>query len=297
MAKTFILCSDNLNSHGFILDMEKIDLKRFNSNPVMLYNHRDLVGKWEDIEIKDGKLYGTTDFIEDENEQLASVVANRVDKGYVRGASVGLHIKEVVQTEGSAPVVVAEVMECSVVDIPSDANAIVLYDENNVKLEGQALDLALEKITKPKLEINMKLDAKSAEILGLSADAEASAIGAAVVQLAQERDNLQAKLDKFQNERVDKLLSAAIKDGRIKASEKGSYEELANANFKLAADVLAKLPKVKTVEVYESDKIGLSEIPDDRKDWTSQDWRKKDTKGYLELKANNPELFNKINSK
>ena len=84
--KTFVLSDGSKNSYGFAIDMAKLDLERFRANPVMLYNHGQLVGKWENLELKDGKLTGTPVFMSDESEEHALKIQNRVEKGFVNGA-------------------------------------------------------------------------------------------------------------------------------------------------------------------------------------------------------------------
>ena len=107
--KTFILSDNSKNSYGFRLDMTKLQLGRFKSNPVMLYNHGQLIGKWDNIKVEDGKLSAEPTFMEGEDEKLSLQTKKRVEDGFLKGASLGLNIISVLHTEGEAPLVEAEV--------------------------------------------------------------------------------------------------------------------------------------------------------------------------------------------
>ena len=71
MAKTFILSDGSVNSYGFSVDMTNLHLERFRNNPVMLYNHYDLIGKWENLRVEDGKLLAEASFMDGDEEALA----------------------------------------------------------------------------------------------------------------------------------------------------------------------------------------------------------------------------------
>ena len=297
--KQFVMASANLNSYGFHLDMEKLDLARFKTNPVLLYNHKEMVGRWSKLELKDGKLLGTPEFMDGDKEELAAKISKRVEDGFVRGASVGIKIKSI-NREGDKPVVAAEVVECSVVDVPSDASAITLYDENRVKLEGNALELAFSNIKKinpkPNEEEDMtKLSKDSLVTLGLSSDADASAIDAAIELQHQENKELKAKIEAIESEKIEALLSAAIESGQIKATEKSQFQELAAANFDLAKNTIDKIP-ARAEKLSAQSVTGSNVNLTGREEWTAKDWRQKDRKGYLELKMNDRAEFDRINN-
>ena len=50
--------SASINSYGFRIDLDGMDLTRFRANPVMLYGHESeqLIGRWENIHIEEGRL-------------------------------------------------------------------------------------------------------------------------------------------------------------------------------------------------------------------------------------------------
>lgn len=292
--KEFILSDESINSYGFSIDMEKLQLERFMSNPVMLYNHNELVGKWSNLKVEKGRLTGTPVFMEDEDEVLAAKIKKRVEKDFVKGASLGIRILSVEKKEGQTPKVEAEVMECSVVDIPSNKNAITLYNSEGVKLKGEAFKLALSRILKPiKHNKEMKLNAKSYVALGLIEGASDSDVNSAIETLSKKLKNLEAKEQAEIEQKVNQLITTALGEGRITADQKSHFEELASTNFELAKVTIAALPTKKELAGREKPENG----GEDRSDWTFSDWRKKDTAGLLAIKKDNPDKYKEIINK
>ena len=56
MQKEYIANTSAKNSYGFSVDTNGIDLSRFEKNPIALYNHHQILGKWGKVEKRDGKL-------------------------------------------------------------------------------------------------------------------------------------------------------------------------------------------------------------------------------------------------
>jgi phage head maturation protease len=145
-----ILSTEHLNSYGFRIMTSGIDLSRFASNPVMLYNHWELAGKWEDVKIEDGKLSGSPVFIP--NHSKSEEVKAAWEGGFLNAASVGFHILETSEDpalmlpgQKYPTVTKAVLMEASLVDVPANAHAVRLYDASGEKInlaDEQAITLA-----------------------------------------------------------------------------------------------------------------------------------------------------------
>lgn len=306
--KPFVLSDDSVNSYGFRLDMSKLDLQRFAANPVMLYNHRELVGKWEGLEIKDGKLYGTPVFMELESEPEAARVALRVENGFVQGASLGINPTKVTYFDNEPPLVEAEVLECSVCDIPSNKNAIRVLGLDGTELTLDQVQTKLSALAdgmipqNPKSKIEMKLNAQAILALGLKEGADVEAISAAIITLkekADKADQLEQANKTAKEARIEKMLSTAITEGRITAAEKQEYKELADANVDLCEKTISKLPVKQNLNDLGGANGGknLSEIPEERKNWTRLQWAKEDTPGLLKIKEENPQLYAEISKR
>ena len=294
MDKTFILSDGTTNSYGFQIDMSKLKLNRFKSNPVMLYNHEQLVGKWDNIRLEDGSLVAEPSFMEDESEGHALKIKNRVEKGFVKGASLGIAVLGVEKASGLPPKVEAEVFECSVCDIPSNSNAIVLYTKEGVKLEGKAFDLAVQTITTNKINTDMKLNLDSYKALGLKSNADATAVDTAIVALSKERDTYKEQMALHKQEKVSTLIETALSEGKFLADKKEQFTELANQNFDLAKLTIEALPKKETLAGKE---LLSSSKSEDRDSWTFADWRQKDTKGLLAIKSEDPNRYAELITK
>lgn len=303
--KPFLLSDSSVNSYGFRLDMGKLDLTRFSANPVMLYNHRELVGKWENLEVVDDKLYGTPVFMELESEPEAAKVALRVEKGFVSGASLGINPTKVTYFENEPPLVEAEVLECSVCDIPSNKNAIRVLGLDGTELTLDQVQSSLTALSmipqNPKIQIEMKLNAQAMTALGIQEGADEAAISAAIISLkakADKAEQLEAEQKTAKEARIEKMLSTGLAEGRFTAAEKSHYKELADANVDLCEKTIAKLPiKSNLNDLGNQGGKNLSEIPEERKAWTRLEWAKNDTQGLLNIKANNPELYAEISKR
>ncbi len=294
MGKTFILSDGSINSHGFKINMDKLRLERFKKNPVMLHNHNELVGRWENIQLSDGKLTAEPVFIEGDGEELAQKVKARVENNFLKGASIGINILKVEYDVNDVPVVEAEILECSVVDIPANANAIVLYDNDGHKLQGEALELSLSKIlkSKPIKQPNkMKLSTEALTALGLDSKATAEEISTAILSIASAKEVLADKLKAEQEAKVEKLITDALSAGKFTADKKETFKKLAEKDYDLA---------VSTIEALEGKKIlsgkeqRTANEPEGREKWTFADWRKKDTAGLLHIKKTDPERYAEI---
>lgn len=307
--KKFILTDGSVNQFGFRINMAKLSLERFKSNPVMLYNHRGLVGRWEDLQITDGQLTGYPNFMDDEKEEEAILIANRVKNDYVKGASLGIHIIDIEMAPDGTPLVECEVLECSVVDIPNNANAIVLMSADGEPLKDQELQLSLNKIKQIKKSNNteMKLNLKSLGALGLEEGASESAINNAIAKLsgkASKVEELQKKLNTLQTEQLEAqkknaetLVEGAIKEGKITAEKKQKFVDLAIKDLELASDTLASLPGKSKLPSANREGVTADLNLEARKDWDFDKWRKEDPAGLINLKSNDPDAYQEILNK
>lgn len=125
---TFILSDESLNSYGFVVQTAGIDTAQFERNPVMLYMHdrgSGVVGRWENIR-KDGtKLIA--DAVFDESTELGAKIKKQVDNGFLRCVSIGIDNVTRKDLNNVQTVVKCRLIEASIVDIPSNANAVKLF--------------------------------------------------------------------------------------------------------------------------------------------------------------------------
>lgn len=265
---TFILSDESLNEYGFRVKTDGIELEHFRKNPVMLWNHRrdnafkeDAVlpiGKWVNLRVDNGKLLAEPAF--DDDDEFAMKIAGKVKKGIINSTSVNLKPvelsddpKDLLQGQRRPTLTRSRLKEVSMTDIPGNANAVRLTDENGdtIELNGEADQDKLDSIIpKIKQQGNMKQILLK---LGLTEDAsEAEAL-----------IKLQAKLDKIteteqeiqrlqtENEQLkgsaakDKaiaLVDGAVASGKVLAGSKDHFVKLAEADYDSAKAIIDGLP-------------------------------------------------------
>jgi ATP-dependent Clp protease, protease subunit len=160
-------------------------------------------------------------------------------------------------------------------------------NQNNPTAEGSSA------INSNQNQQKMKLNAKSLEILGLTAEAKPEDIDAKIAELsarAESSASATAQLEQIRKERVDTLVSGALASGKITADKKDKFTALANADFDLAKDTIEALPAKANLKdgIKPENHIGSD---DPRASWTWSDWAKKDTAGLLQIKANDYERY------
>jgi HK97 family phage prohead protease len=277
--KTFVLASsEKVNSHGFRVNLQGINLDRFKANPVMLFRHNrdDVIGRWENIRIEGDKLLADADF--DIDDPKAKEIAGKVERGYIKGCSISIYINKVADEDKGILVTSSELMEASIVAVPSDSNAILLYDK-----EGKNI----VKFDAIKTEINNSLNKQIME----KKETELTAQVADLTAKLAERNNHIAALEKqvqaFEKARIETLIDKAIAAKKIGADEKQTYTELAQKDFAAVEKIIEKLQGVAPVAA-QLKTAGTSEF-------TAAKWDELDKADKLAaLKAADPESFKQL---
>jgi len=271
---SFVLSDESLNSYGFRFLTEGIDTSLFEKNPIALWVHARAygwnknteplpIGKWVNIR-KDGKkLVADLEF--DEDDEFAVSLMRKVDKGIINMVSIGARAittsddpAVLVKGQTRPTVVQSLLMECSLVDIGANRNALRLQDEfgqdiNLSDRDGNHLLPLLADIQH--LNDDMKFSEQIAQVLKLSDGASEAEILLAVQQsaanaikladlqgqvtnLTNEKTALEVKLKGFEDaqkaadkaKRVE-LVDGAIAAKKITASQKETYLKFAEADF------------------------------------------------------------------
>ncbi len=281
MPKRIIINDESINSRGFWVNTDGIDLSAFLKNPIMLWNHnRDWngtintqlpIGYWKDLRIANGVLTGEPVF--DDKDEFAVKIKNKYESGVLNACSMGFQVLEWSEAPENlkAGQTVATVTRCllkeiSICDIPSNANAtVVLYDNDNKMINLS--DLPIMAIG-PK-NINNNMPKEIALKLGLDENASPQACVNAIDELKSEiasheatrqnldQENRQLKqrlkaIDdaeaEAQKQEVVNLLDDAVKSGRIDAKARPQFEKLFELDHEAAKTALAALPERKPME-------------------------------------------------
>lgn len=314
--KRIVINDESLNSYGFWVKTDGIDLSAFLKNPVMLYNHNRSyegktddqlpIGKWKDLRMENGQLTGEPVF--DENDEFARKIKQKYEDGILNACSMGFRPVEwssepelLKAGQTMATVTRSLLLEISICDIPSNANAtVVMYDEDSKIINLSDLpNVAIG----PKLNNNMPKEI--ALKLGLDENASPQACVDAITELKSEiasyeatmqnleTENQQLKLRlkaiddaeaEAQKQEVVNLLDDAVKSGRIDAKARPQFEKLFELDYEAAKTALAALPERKPLEAKPA---GTADGDLCKMSWEELD--KSDR--LLELKTKYPEIY------
>ena len=172
MAKEVVISNGSLNSYGFRVLTEGIDITQYQRNPILLWMHTrpfrgttDEVlplGRMENLHIDGDNLIGTPVF--DEADEFARRVKAKWDAGILKMVSAGLRVVEestdpqvLLQGQQYATVTRSKLIEVSIVDIGANDDALVLYNDKDdiINLAQGKGEIDLTPITNPLTAIQM----------------------------------------------------------------------------------------------------------------------------------------------
>ncbi len=317
----FVLNDGNQkNSYGFFVKTAGISLARFKANPIMLDSHinsnHHVLGNWQNIEVdkKADLLLADPNF--DSEDPKSEEVAGKVKRGFIKGASIGISFqREDLRLVGEELVLVkCELVEASIVAIPSNANALKLYCDDKELSEEEINNLCLsiaspDDTEDPENNSNQDTKMKQIIVLGMGArtvlgftdmeqeltqtdiDKAVLALGKQNQALLQERDGLKVKVEGFEKAEKEAkatlaatLVDNAIKEGKITADKREAFLSMATDNYDNAKAVLEAIPGKNS---YRKD---LSHGGD----MTMEDFQKLDTDAQLKFKQENPEAYKRL---
>lgn len=143
---TFIASTDGLDRHGTKVMPMGINTDRYNGNPIILFGHdgyggffstpdpKNIIGKSVALRKSDKKLEVDVQFLEAEVNPNADMIYRMVKAGALNAVSIGFIPREVRteldESEHEVPVITkSELLEISVVPIPSNPEALALHRE------------------------------------------------------------------------------------------------------------------------------------------------------------------------
>jgi len=145
----YILSTNDISSHGTIVETAGIDLSEFEENPVMLYNHKidKVLGKWNQVIKEDNKLYGIAEF--DNTNEKAIEIQNQVTKDYVVGVSIGAEILDgYIREEDDVLIITKSLLkEASITALPANKKARVIKDTDYIIDDDFYLQLSYDNET------------------------------------------------------------------------------------------------------------------------------------------------------
>ena len=259
MKHQFIINTENVNSYGYRILTDGIDYAQYMRNPIVLFMHeRDGYGnKGSEVIGRCTRLYkeGTTLIAEvefDEQDEFAKKIAGKVERGYIRMASMYAEIKEVstqpqhiLEGQIYETVTACKLVEISIVDIGGNDNAL--------KLSKDGKPFQLKKIvTNTSNNMDIKVIALA---LGMGENTKEEAVLSALHSLKTDKEKAEAEvmaLKKTISETrtaeatvlVDKAVSLGLIPEVLKESQLKQFE----ADFDGQKAVLSKLIADKETE-------------------------------------------------
>lgn len=273
----FVFNDENVkNSYGFYINTLGIKMDRFNDNPVMLNNHinstENVIGNWSDAVKENGQLKLKPHF--DEESNLGKDVAGKVDRGFLKGCSMGIIPNwDSVEKIGDRLIMMeCELAEGTIIPVPSNKGAIAIYSADGTEVlkasDIKSLCLSVsEKLNGIPENLNSKLDMKKILLsvaclmaLGFkdqptdgheSTDVESKVLGLAaeLAKVKQENQGLKlaAQTAKEAQEAAVKLaanqkVDLAITQGKIPADKKDAFVQLGISSPEVLETTLASIP-------------------------------------------------------
>jgi len=160
---TFILSTDSPDRDGDVIDQAGWSLDNFVKNPIALWqhDHRNPVGRWENIRVETNRLVADLKL---GSTKMAQMTKQLIQDGILRAVSVGFRPLDYEPLEDDAPakgwlIKAAELLEASLVSVPANQEALQISkslglsdDERSVIFEGAEPQETDKSVTPPPKE-------------------------------------------------------------------------------------------------------------------------------------------------
>ena len=140
--REFVMSDGSVDRMGDVIEPAGWRLDRFHRNPVALFNHdRDFpIGTWRDVAVRKGQLTGRLELMDPVSCRLKELHA-AVEAGVLRAVSVGFHSDSFKPAgkSGGIRFTEAELVECSLVSVPANPNALAVAKALGLSRETRQL--------------------------------------------------------------------------------------------------------------------------------------------------------------
>lgn len=140
----YVMSDETVDRMGDVIEAKAWNLSNFIKNPVALFAHKHdfVIGHWTDVKVAGGQLIGRLNLLpKGISDRLDEVIA-AVEGGILRAVSVGFTAdpEKVEQNKtGGYRFGGVELMECSLVSVPANPNALQLAKSLNLSDDTQSL--------------------------------------------------------------------------------------------------------------------------------------------------------------
>lgn len=302
MGKRVRITNDSLNSYGFRVLTDGLDVMQYNRNPVLLNMHErgNVIGYVKDLKVENNEVTGELMF--DCASELSQRCKKQFEFGSLRMVSAGLEILEtsedpdlLVPGQTRPTITKSKLFEVSVVDVGANDDALVLHKDGKRVTLGRDGECDLPLLNNNnKNQKTEEMENKTIALqLGLpetATEAEISAKFAELKQLKEENASLLKEKETLALVNITNLVTQAIAEKRLEEKDKDQFVELGK---KIGAEELEKALKAMHPAVKLSSVLGhqggapageqkytkLSEVPADQ---------------IATLRADNPEEYKQL---
>jgi len=137
----FVMSDGSVDRMGDVLEPEGWKLDAFHKNPIALFSHdpRLPIGKWHDVGVRKGQLTGHLELMPAQTD-LQRQIQTAVTAGVLRAVSVGFHSDNFEPLKnGGLRFLEAELVECSLVSVGANPNALAIAKSLGISPQGQRL--------------------------------------------------------------------------------------------------------------------------------------------------------------
>lgn len=139
----YVMSDETVDRAGDIVEAAGWRLSNFKKNPVALFGHdsRFIVGHWSDVKVAAGKLIGKLNLLPAGVSERLDEIRAAVEAGVLRAVSVGFRPIEAEPIKGGRGMrfKASELVECSLVAVPMNPNALQMAKALNLSNDAQSM--------------------------------------------------------------------------------------------------------------------------------------------------------------
>lgn len=139
---TYVMSDESVDRMGDVIEAKGWKLGHFQRNPIALFNHKSdfPIGHWTDVKVEGDRLVGKLNLLPAGISERLDEIRAAVDAGVLRAVSVGFSAtKAEPLSNGGLRFKETELVECSLVSVPANPNALQLAKSLNISDETQTL--------------------------------------------------------------------------------------------------------------------------------------------------------------
>ncbi len=231
------LTNDTLNSYGYRVLTDGVDISQYERNPILLYMHNrgKAIGLIKEIKKEKGEITGELAF--DEATELSCQCKKQWEFGSLRMVSIGFEIIETSEDrrhllpgQRYATVTKARLIEVSLVDIGANNDAIRLHKDGQLITLSEGGDCPLPRLNHKPTNNEPQMELKALALqLGLPETADEAAVNAKLAALktaGDEAENIRRENEQLKLEQITAAVDGAIAAKKIPAEKKQHFLDL-----------------------------------------------------------------------